>query len=145
MKYLLLLIGLSLSCTAFARSSKLQNMSEAQQLGAWAGMALACNAGNRLDDYELIASRIIGNQAGSDEDRLKDFKEYATEKLRTFNLQRKTPAEPCNQVLAHFDELPIFKSIVYPDGSVKLPNGKVLSSQEKQPQSKRIYMQAPTD
>lgn len=145
MKYLLLLLGLSLSCTAFARSSTLQNMTEAQQLGAWAGMALACNAGNRLDDYELIASRIIGNQAASDEDRMKDFKEYAAEKLRTFNLQRKTPAEPCSQVLAHFDELPIFKSTVYQDGSVKLPNGKVLSAKNKQPQAKRIYMDSPTD
>ncbi|MBP5161014.1 MAG: hypothetical protein ILP11_03090 [Alphaproteobacteria bacterium] len=145
MKYIFLLIGLSLSGAVFARSHTLQNMSDAQQLGAWAGMALACNAGNKLDDFELIASRIIGNQAASDEDRAKAFKEYAAEKLRTYNLQRKMPTDPCDQVLAHFDDLPIFRSEVYQDGSVKLPDGKVIPANQKQPQNKRIYMQTPTN
>ena len=145
MKYIFLLIGLSLSSTLFARSYTLQNMSDAQQLGTWAGMALACNAGNKLDDFELIASRIIGNQASSDEDRTKAFKEYAVEKLRTYNLQRKTPADSCDQILAHFDELPIFRSEIYQDGSVKLPDGKVIPAKQNPPQSKRIYMQTPTN
>lgn len=145
MKYIFLLIGLSLSGAVFARSSTLQNMTEAQQLGTWAGLALACNAGNKLDEFEFIASRIIGNQAATAEERTTSFKEYATEKLRTYNLQRKTPTESCEQVLAHFDDLPIFRSTVEQDGSVRLPDGKVISATQPQPQSKRIYMQAPTN
>ena len=130
----------------FARSTTLQNMTEAQQLGTWAGIALACNAGNRLDDFELIASRIIGNQATSDEERTTAFKEYASEKLRTYKLQKSKPASSCTQVLEHFDKLPIFRSVVYPDGSVKLPDGKVLSVNSKDnTKEKRVYMQAPTN
>ena len=145
MKYIFLLLSMSLACTAFARSSTLQNMTDAQQLGTWAGLALACNGGNKLDDFEFIASRIIGNQATSDEERNKSFKEYAEEKLRAYNLQRKNPTTPCNQVLEHFDGLSIFRAVVYDDGSVKLPDGKILSSKPAPAQSKRIYMQAPTD
>jgi len=146
MKYIFLLIAISLSCGAFARSTTLKSMTEAQQLGTWAGIALACNAGNRLDDFELIASRIIGNQATSTEERTTAFKEYAAEKLRTYKLQKSNPTSSCAQVLEHFDNLPIFRSVVQPDGSVQLPNGKILYANPKDtPKEKRVYMQAPTN
>ncbi len=105
-----------------------KSMTDAQQLGAMAGVALACNAGSRLDDFELISSYILGNSAKTEEDREKAFKEYASEKLRTYNLQRDHQPTPCPEVLQTFYHLPIFATIIYADGTVKLPDGKIIKA-----------------
>ncbi len=123
-----------------------KSMTDAQQLGAMAGVALACNAGSRLDDFELIASYIMGNGAANEEDRTKAFKEYAAEKLRTYNIQRDQKPTPCPEALKHFYNLPIFASVIYADGTVKLPDGKVIKAktpaQQKRSKNepKRNYM-----
>ncbi len=141
----LLSVLLSLPHLCYAQLG-INSMTDAQQLGAMAGVALACNAGSRLDDFELISSYIMGNSAVTDEERTHAFKEYATEKLRTYNLQRDYKPTPCPEVLKHFYNLPIFASIIYSDGTVKLPDGKIIkskkNSQKKQTgnEPRRNYM-----
>ena len=124
----LLSVLLSLPHLCYAQLG-INSMTDAQQLGAMAGVALACNAGSRLDDFELISSYIMGNSAVTDEERTHAFKEYATEKLRTYNLQRDYKPTPCPEVL-----------------TVKLPDGKIIkskkNSQKKQTgnEPRRNYM-----
>lgn len=107
-----------------ARTAK--GLSEAEQLGITAGLALACNAGSKLDDFELIASRIIANQAPTEKAEQDGYRSFAQYKLYTFREQKENPQLTCGQVLDDFNQLPIFKSIVYADGSVKMPDGKML-------------------
>ena len=109
----------------------LNGMTDAQQLGAMAGLALACNAGSRLDDFQLISSYIIANENPTEEKRQKAFKAFASEKLRTYNMQKDTPHEDCPTVLKHFYNLDIFNCTVFSNGDVKLPDGKILKAPTK--------------
>lgn len=104
----------------------LNGVGDASQLGMMAGLALACDGGAKLDDYELIAARILSNQAPTKADEKKAAKEFAEAKFTAFQKQKQAPEATCGEVLESFNHLPIFKSVVYADGSVKLPDGKFL-------------------
>lgn len=125
--------------TAWAASRTLNGINENQQLGMMAGLALACNAGGRLDDYELIASRIIANSAPTDLAEQKAVREYAEAKFKAFKEQKETPQATCGEILDAFSKLPIFKSVVYADGTVQTPDGHTLKPRKgaKVPAPKR--------
>ena len=134
------------------QAQTLSGMTDAQQLGTFAGLALACNAGNRLDDFQLIAGYIIANQATSEAQRKKAFEQFAEEKMRTYNMQRQEPRESCDVILKHFYNLPIFGATVYADGTVKFADGRILrpynklppkEKQKRQEESSRNYMIPP--
>lgn len=127
-KILLLLSFISASGTAFGQTVPLEAIRNAESLGATAGPALACNAGKRLEKFELIASYLIGGQVSDSKERKELFEFYAAEKLRTYNLQKKSPPSSCSEVLDSFSKLPIFKAIVYKNGDVKMPDGKVIKA-----------------
>ncbi len=109
----------------------LTGTTETQQLGMAAGAALACGAGQELDDFELIASRIIANKSPSRQREIEELKVYAEEKLRTYNMQRTSPPEDCATVLNSFMNMSIFSSTIYSDGTVKLPDGSLLKPRKK--------------
>lgn len=119
---------LFLSISTLCRAQTLNGMNDAQQLGSMAGLALACNAGQRLDDFQLIASYILANTYPLPEKRSKAFQQFAEEKLRTYNLQKQRPIEDCPTILNRFYNLPIFEVTIYKDGSVKFPDGKILKA-----------------
>lgn len=125
MKKILLFLCL-FSFPVMASERTTNGLTEAQQLGITAGTALACNAGSRLDDFELIASRIIANKALTAEAEQKGYREFAESKLRAYNEQRNNPQESCGAVLDSFKHLPIFRSVVYADGGVKMYDGSYL-------------------
>ena len=125
MKKLLLFLCL-FSFPVFATDRTTKGLTEAQQLGITAGTALACNAGGKLDDFELIASRIIANKALTAEAEQQGYREFAESKLRAYNEQRRNPQESCGGVLDSFNHLPIFRSVVYADGGLKMYDGTYL-------------------
>jgi hypothetical protein len=122
---------LFLSGTKVLAQRTLTGTTETQQLGMAAGAALACGAGQELDDFELIASRIIANKAPSRQREIEELKIYAEEKLRTYNLQRQSPPTDCSTVLNSFKKMSIFSSTIYADGTVKLPDGSFLKPRKK--------------
>lgn len=116
--YFMVFLGfVCLGCNAFAK------MTDAERLGIMAGSAVACGATKKLDDFELIASRILANQSATDEIETANVQRYMETKYRVMNMQ-KMDMETCDEVLRQFNALPIFQSVVYADGSVKLPDGK---------------------
>ena len=125
MKKLILCLCLMAS-TAIASDRTTNGLSEASQLGITAGLALACNAGSKLDDFELIASRIIADKALTEEAEKVGYREFAEAKFRAYKEQRNSPKESCGAVLDSFNRLPIFKSTVYADGGVKMYDGTYL-------------------
>lgn len=112
--------------SAVAASRTLNGINENQQLGMMAGLALACNAGGKLDDYELIASRILANSAPTELAEKNAVREYAEAKFNAFKEQKETPQATCGEILESFSRLPIFKSVVYADGTVRTPDGRIL-------------------
>ena len=106
--------------------------SESQQLGITAGMATSCGADReKIRDFELIAGRIIANKTPSFKAEQNELFVYATQKL---NAQNKT--YDCKDILKRFNALPIFKSKVYLDGTVILPDGTTLKPRAKPKASK---------
>lgn len=110
----------------YANGRTSRGLTEAQQLGITAGVAQACSVGNKLKTFELIANRIIANPIPSDELEKKELREFAAYKLNAYNSQKNNPVLDCSKVLKKFYKLPIFKSVIYADGSVKLPDGRIL-------------------
>ena len=115
-----------LVCGVQAASRTANGLTEAEQLGITGGTALACNAGAQMDDFELIASRIIANKALTKEEEEEGYRQYATSKFNAYNEQKNNPQLGCGTVLESFRNLPIFKSVVYADGSVKMYDGSYL-------------------
>ena len=136
-KFVFILLSLSLFAKA-SQSQTLNGMSDAQQLGAMAGLALACNAGSRLDDFQLIAGYIIANENPTEAKQKKALKSFASEKLRTYNLQKDNPQEDCAEILSRFYNMPIFNCTVYKNGDVKFPDGKILKAPSEQQKKKAV-------
>lgn len=103
-----------------------RGLTESEQLGITAGAALACNVGAQLDDFELIASRIMANKSVTAAEERQNYQTYAEAKLKAYKEQKENPQLSCGQVLDSFSRLPIFRSVVYADGSVKMYDGSML-------------------
>ena len=127
MKKSVFLICLLLSGSVLAAGERTtEGLTEAEDLGITAGLALACNAGGKLDDFELIASRIIANKALTAEAEQKGYREFAEAKFGAYNEQRNDPKETCGAILDSFNRLPIFRSVVFADGGLKMYDGTYL-------------------
>lgn len=112
---------------AFADSRTTQGLSETEQLGISAGVALACKVDSeQLENYEMIASRIISNPLSSEAAEKKALRLYAEAKLKAFKEQKQKGIMNCVDVIERFENQEIFKSVVYRDGTLKMPNGKVV-------------------
>ena len=110
-----------------ANSRTMQGVSETEQLGISAGVALACHADQeQLKNYEMIASRIISNPLKTVAAEKEALRLYAQAKLKAYTEHKKQKLMNCNEVLSRFESQEIFKSVIYRDGTIKMPNGKVI-------------------
>ena len=128
---------LFLSTSVFAGSRTLNGINENEQLGMMAGLALACNAGAKLDDYELIASRLLANTAQTNAEQKQAERQYAEAKFKAYKEHKASPRASCGEILESFSALPIFRSVVYADGSVKTPDGKLLKTRPEEKQARK--------
>lgn len=98
-----------------------------EQLGITAGVALACNVDTeQLKNYEMIASRIIANPIKTEKEEKKALHQYAQAKLKAFKEQKQKSVMNCKDVTKRFEKQEIFKSVVYRDGTIKMPDGRVI-------------------
>lgn len=103
-----------------------------EQLGISAGVALACDVDeDQLKNYEMIASRIIVNPTKNKKEENKRLRQYAEAKLKAFKEQKERRLMNCRDVKKRFEKQDIFKSVVYRDGTVKMPDGTVIKPQQK--------------
>ena len=104
-------------------SAQLSLFEEAAQLGTMAGLADACGSKDKLKNYELISARLIANKSNSEEEEMQSYRRYAEEKVRAKRKHQKSPQITCGEILKRFESMPLFKSIVYKDGSLKFYDG----------------------
>ena len=104
-------------------SAKLSLLDEAAQLGTMAGLAEACGEKKKLENFELISARLIANKSNSEEQEMEGYRRYAEEKLRAAREHKKSPKMTCGEILNRFQKMPLFKSVVYKDGSLKFYDG----------------------
>lgn len=123
MKYMMYFVCLGLFISVTSNAQNIQKLSDAEQLGMMAGLAMACGSDKKLEDFELISSRLIANQSPTEEEELRQSRIYTQAKWDALQRETKEHTVNCKEVLDHFNKLPLFNSIVYADGSVKLPDG----------------------
>lgn len=109
--------------------AKLSVSDEAALLGTMSGLADACGENNKkISDFELIAARLIAVKSMTDDEEIAGYQRYAQEKMIAMKKQKSSPKMACNEVLRRFENMSIFKSIVYSDGSLKLSDGTFLKA-----------------
>lgn len=125
---LLFFIGI---CCIIGQATWAKALTETQKLGITAGTAYACGADSRLKDYELIVSYILKNKSKDAKMAQRQVEEYALAKFNAYHQQRALPNLSCDQILTSFYNLPLLKSVVYKNGTIKLPDGKIIKPYEK--------------
>lgn len=99
---------------------------EARALGAIAGQGLACGAA-KYDTFELLARAIILTKSPSDALQDKALKVFTEEKADVFVAKQLDNFANCPSIADRFDAQDIFKATLYGDGTIKMPDGQILT------------------
>lgn len=97
----------------------------AEDMGHLAGAVMACGAQRTLYQFEEIISRYFSNTSPNAEIEKAQIREYATAKASTFSIYR-SRRDDCTRTISSFSQMPILRSELYSDGSLRLPDGKFL-------------------
>ncbi|MBO4520365.1 MAG: hypothetical protein J5787_04085 [Alphaproteobacteria bacterium] len=100
-------------------------VNDAEDMGRLAGVVLACNAHKTLYQFEEIISRYFSNTSPNEDVEKALIRDYAQAKANSFSIYRYRKND-CAQTIREFSQMPIFKSELYSDGSLRLPDGKFL-------------------
>jgi len=122
-KIIAVLLCLGLATPAYAQMSY---EDEARALGAIAGQGLACGSA-KYDTFELLARAIILTKAPNDELMDKGLKIFTEEKADVFVSKQLDNFADCANIVSRFDAQDIFKITLYGDGTLKMPDGKILT------------------
>ncbi len=99
---------------------------EARALGAVAGQGLACGSA-KYDTFELLARAIILTKSPSDSLQDKALKVFTEEKADVFVSKQLDNFADCARIVDRFDAQDIFKATLYADGTIKMPDGQILT------------------
>lgn len=122
-KILFVLIALLMATPVNAQISYEE---EARALGIVAGQGLACGS-SKYDTFELLARAIILTKSPSDALQNKALKIFTEEKADVFVTNQLNNFADCPDVLKRFDNQDIFKATLYADGTIKMPDGQILT------------------
>lgn len=117
---------MSFNCFAQELPTYLEEM---QSLGAVAGQGLACQA-SKYETFEMIARALLVTKATSDEEQEAGMRAYNEYKANAFVSKLEENLSGCNRIASQFDSQKIFKSVIYGDGSIKLPDGKIIEPRQ---------------
>ena len=113
----LCLVGNSASASTY--------LEEVRNLGYVSGEGLACGA-EKYPSYEFIARAYLVSKAASDSEQADGMYEYNKAKATAFMEKRGDGYFGCDETNRRFNNQKIFQSILYKNGTIKLPDGKVI-------------------
>ena len=99
---------------------------EARALGIIAGQGLACGS-SKYDTFELLARAIILTKSPSEAMQSRALKIFTEEKADVFVTQQLNNFADCQNVVKRFDAQDIFNATLYGDGTIKMPDGQILT------------------
>ncbi len=126
MKKLLVLL---LMLWSFEAEAQISYMDEAKALGTIAGQGLACQAA-KYHTFELLARAIILTKSPSDYLQGEALRAYMEEKANVFVAKQMDGSYDCPEIAARFDNQDIFKATLYADGTIKMPDGQVITPRQ---------------
>ncbi len=122
-KILFVLLVLLMTTPAKAQMSYEE---EARALGIVAGQGLACGS-SKYDTFELLARAIILTKSPSDAMQQKALKIFTEEKADVYVTQQLNNFADCQNIVKRFDVQDIFNATLYGDGTIKMPDGQILT------------------
>ena len=118
---------LLLAPNTYAKNSYIEDV---RSFGYVAGEGLACGA-SRYPAYELIARAFLVSSAKTDEEQAKGMYEYNSAKAEAYLSKKQDGLYECEYINQRFDKQKIFASKLYKNGTLKLPDGKVIKPRQK--------------
>ena len=100
-------------------------LADVKNFGYISGTGIACNV-DRYKSYEMIARAYLVSAARSDEEQAKGMYEYNTAKAEAFLYKLKDGLWDCAEVNRRFSQQKIFRTKVYKNGTLKMPDGKII-------------------
>ncbi|MBE6458879.1 MAG: hypothetical protein IJW72_00825 [Alphaproteobacteria bacterium] len=102
---------------------------EMRALGAISGQGLACGS-TKYDTFELLARAILLTKAPSDKLRTDAIYAYSEEKANAYISKEMDGFYECSSINRRFDNQEIFKAVLYGDGTIKMPDGQILTPRQ---------------
>ncbi len=118
-----LLFGLILANVANAQMPYIE---EVRALGAISGQGLACGSA-KYDTFEMLARAILLTKSPSDKLQNDAIYAYSEEKANAYMSKEIDGFYGCAEIIRRFDNQDIFKAVLYADGTIKMPDGKILT------------------
>lgn len=123
---------LLLACWLLAASSARAQMpyiEEVRALGAIAGQGLACGS-SKYDTFEMLARAILLTKSPSDKLQNDAIYAYSEEKANAYMSKEMDGFYECGDINRRFDKQDIFKAVLYADGTIKMPDGQILTPRQ---------------
>lgn len=149
MKKFLFLVSVMIVTSGTVKAQAVSYMEEVQSLGAVSGQGLACEA-SKYHTFELLARAILISKAPSDSVQAQGMKAFNEYKANAFISKMRDGMADCGEIAAAFDKQPIFKATLYGDGTIKMPDGKIVKPRKaydatlvykKDPQARKKYIE----
>lgn len=122
-------IGLCMLLVATPVAAQMSYEDEARALGAVAGQGLACGSA-KYDTFELLARAILLTKSPNDSLQSKALKIFTEEKADVFVSKQLDNFADCGRIVERFDAQDIFKATLYGDGTIKMPDGQILTPRQ---------------
>lgn len=124
MKKVLLSVLMLFAATSV--QAQMPYIEEVRALGAIAGQGLACGS-EKYDTFELLARAILLTKSPSDKLQSDAIYAYSEAKANAYMSKEMDGFYECAQINRRFDSQDIFKAVLYGDGTIKMPDGKILT------------------
>ena len=118
-----------------AYGKKITYLEEMFVLGTVAGQGLACKS-KKYHQFELLARASVVGKDENKEMQKAGIEQYNSGKADAFIATEEKNFADCAEVLSAFEKQPIFKSVLYSDGRVKLPDGTMIKPRKSYNASK---------
>ncbi len=101
-------------------------MEEIRALGAISGQGLACGS-TKYDTFELLARAILLTKSPSEVITGQAIRAYNEEKANAYFSKQMDGGYDCADINRRFDNQAIFQAVLYADGTIKMPDGQILT------------------
>ena len=128
---------LCIMLVAGSANAQMSYMEEVKALGLISGQGLACGS-TKYDDFELLARAILLTKSPSDAVQQRAIYAYSEEKANAYVSKELDGFFDCQEIIRRFDNQEIFNAVLYGDGTIKMPDGQILTPR-KPYDARRIY------
>ncbi len=128
-KRIILLSFLGILVSGNVAAQAVSYTDEVKALGAVAGQGLACGS-SKYDTFEMLARAIMITKAASNSIQEQAMYRYNEEKANAYVSKQFDGFYDCEVINRRFDNQEIFQATLYRDGTIKMPDGKILTPRQ---------------